>query len=195
MAPRAPPNVSTRGGPSTHPPSASQTQADAQMNPLPESDNDDVLDVADEVVQLREQMRTMTQARKDDQTTMRQMMEQLATLAAALVAQQTQNPVRSVERDDSSTLGSQDRTQKYSKKLPDPERLSDGVDPTFESWRLQMQGKLRVNADHFEDEEAKMLYVFNRTSGDAQRHLQPRYENESPVRFTSAQEMIQHLAA
>jgi hypothetical protein len=39
-----------------------------------------------------------------------------------------------------------------------------------------------------------MLYVFNRTAGDAQKHLQPRYENESPVRFTSAQEMIQHLA-
>jgi hypothetical protein len=36
-----------------------------------------------------------------------------------------------------------------------------------------MQGKLQVNADHFEDEEAKMLYVFNCTSGDAQKHLQP----------------------
>jgi hypothetical protein len=109
------------------------------MNPLPKSDNG----LEDDVAQLREQMRTMTQDRKDDQETLRQIMEQLATLAAALVAQQTQNPVRSVERDDSSTITeSQGRTQKYLKKLPDPERLSDGVDPTFESWRLQMQGKL-----------------------------------------------------
>ena len=52
-----------------------------------------------------------------------------------------------------------------------------------------------MNADNFEDEAAKMLYVFNRTSRDAQKHLRPRYDDESQVRFTSAQEMIQHLAA
>jgi hypothetical protein len=52
-----------------------------------------------------------------------------------------------------------------------------------------------VNADYYEDEEAKMLYLFNRTTRDAQKHLRPRYDDESLVRFTSAQEMIQHLAA
>ena len=52
-----------------------------------------------------------------------------------------------------------------------------------------------MNADHYEDEEAKMLYLFNRTTGDAQKHLRPRYDDESPVRFTCAQEMILHLAA
>jgi hypothetical protein len=100
------------------------------MNPLPESDNG----LEDNVAQLREQMHTMTQGREDDWETMRQVVEQLATLAVALVAQQNQNPVCPVEQDDSSTITeSQDRTRKYSKKLPDPERLSDGVDPTFES--------------------------------------------------------------
>jgi hypothetical protein len=84
IAPQAPSNVSTRGGPSAHPPSASQTQADAQMNPLPESDNG----LEDDVAQLREEMRTMTQGWEDDQETLRQVVEQLATLAAALVAQQ-----------------------------------------------------------------------------------------------------------
>jgi hypothetical protein len=82
MAPRAPPNVTTRTGPSAHPPSASQTQAEAQMNPLPESDNG----LEDDVAQLREQMHTMTQDRRDNWETMRQVVEQLATLAAALVA-------------------------------------------------------------------------------------------------------------
>jgi predicted transcriptional regulator len=100
MAPQAPPNVTTQGGPSTHTPSASQTQAEAQMNPLPESDNG----LEDDVAQLREQMRTMTQDQRDDRETMRQVVEQLATLAAALVAQQNQNPVRSVEQDDSSSI-------------------------------------------------------------------------------------------
>jgi hypothetical protein len=82
MAPQAPPNVSTQGGLLAHPPSASQTQADAQMNPLPELDNG----LKDDVAQLREEMCTMTQGQEDDQETLRQVVEQLATLAAALVA-------------------------------------------------------------------------------------------------------------
>jgi hypothetical protein len=143
---------------------------------------------------LREQIRTLTQGRKDDQDTLKLILEQLATLAEAQVAQQ--NTVRSIEQDNPNALilESHDRP-KYSKKQPDPTPLSDGVDPTFKSWRLQIQGKLRVNADHFEDGEAKMLYIFNCTTRDAQKHLRPRYDDESPVRFTSAQEMIQHLAA
>jgi peptidoglycan hydrolase CwlO-like protein len=101
MALRAPLNVTTQAGPSTHTPSASQTQADAQMNPLLKSDNG----LEDDVAQLREQMHTITQDQKDDQETLRQIVEQLATLAAALVAQQNQNPVCSVEWDNTSTIG------------------------------------------------------------------------------------------
>ena len=56
-----------------------------------------------------------------------------------------------------------------------------------------MRGKFWVNANHFEDEEAKMLYLFNRTTGNANKHLQPRYEDKSLVRFTCIEEMIQHL--
>jgi hypothetical protein len=41
-----------------------------------------------------------------------------------------------------------------STKIPDPPILTDGKDPTFENWKLQMQGKLRVNADHYPTEEA-----------------------------------------
>jgi hypothetical protein len=56
-----------------------------------------------------------------------------------------------------------------------------------------MQGKFRVNADHFEDEEARMLYLFGRTTRKAQKHLQPRYSETSQLRSTSVQEMYQHL--
>lgn len=184
-----------RTTPSTHASSASQTQADVQTNP-PEMNDDDIPDDDADVAQLREQIHTLTQARKDDQETLKLILEQIATLAAAQTAQASQqNPVRSIERDTSSATESLDRSPKYSKKQPDPNPLSNGIDPTFESWKLQVQGKFRVNADHFQDEEAKMLYLFNRTSGDAQKHLRPRYDDESPVRFTSAQDMIQHLAA
>lgn len=40
-----------------------------------------------------------------------------------------------------------------------------------------------------------MLYLFNRTTGDAQRHLQPRYDEDSQTRFTSAKEMIEYLTS
>lgn len=40
-----------------------------------------------------------------------------------------------------------------------------------------------------------MFYLFGRTTGDAQRHLQPRYNDDSQTRFVSAKEMIQHLAS
>ena len=39
-----------------------------------------------------------------------------------------------------------------------------------------------------------MFYVFNRTKGDAQKHLEPCYDDDSLMRFATVQEMIQHLA-
>src|SRR6266487_4701003 len=83
----------------------------------------------------------------------------------------------------------------YSKKLPDPTPLSDGEDPAFDGWVIQIKGKLRANADHFATEEDKMFYVFNRTTGDAQKHLIPRFNDGSPLRFITATDMIQHLAS
>jgi len=82
-----------------------------------------------------------------------------------------------------------------STKIPDPPLLTDGKDPTFDSWKLQIKGKLRTNADHFLVEEDKMTYVFSRTGGDAQRHLQPRYDEESKDPFLTAEDMIIYLSS
>jgi hypothetical protein len=82
-----------------------------------------------------------------------------------------------------------------SSKIPDPPVLTDGKDPTFESWKLQIRDKLRTNADHFPTDEAKMAYVFSRTGGDAQKHLQPRYDEESQDQFDTDHEMITYLAS
>lgn len=43
--------------------------------------------------------------------------------------------------------------------LPDPERLDDGVNPSFESWLVDMRGKLMLNADHYPTERHKITYV------------------------------------
>ena len=40
-----------------------------------------------------------------------------------------------------------------------------------------------------------MEYVFSRTLGDAQKHLLPRFDEDSPMRFVSVREMLQHLAS
>jgi Zinc knuckle len=82
-----------------------------------------------------------------------------------------------------------------SAKIPDPPPLTDGKDPTFESWKIQMKGKLKVNADHYPTDDAKMTYVFSRTGGDAQEHLQPRYDDDSKDLYRSDKEMIDHLAS
>src|SRR5436190_9438108 len=182
-----------RTTPSTQASSTSQMQAEALMDPLMETEDYEGLDDSADVAQLREQICTLTQACKDDQQTLKLILEQLATLAAAQAAQQ--NVVHTVEHVDTAVTGSQDWTPKYLKKQPDPNPLSDGTDPTFESWKLQVQGKFWVNANHFADEEAKMLYLFNCTTGDAQKHLCPCFDDDSPACFADAQEMIQHLAA
>ena len=39
-----------------------------------------------------------------------------------------------------------------------------------------------------------MFYLFNHTTGDAQKHLQPRYDDDAQTRFVSATEMLQLLA-
>ncbi len=73
-----------------------------------------------------------------------------------------------------------------SKKFPDPTPLSEGIEPTFEAWRMQVKSKLRANADHYPTEEDRMFFVFNRTFGDVQKHLFPRYDENSLKRFASA---------
>ena len=59
-------------------------------------------------------------------------------------------------------------TPAKSAKIPDPPLLTDGKDPTFDNWKIQIVSKLEVNADHFATEQACMTYVFSHTGGDAQ---------------------------
>ena len=141
-------------------------QAEAQTNPLLNIDNNEAIDKAD-VAQLREQMHTLTQAQKDNQDTLRLILEQLATLAIVQIAQQ--NTIYSIEQDNTLNpliIGLQNRTLRYSKKQPNLNPLSNRTNSTFESQKLQIQRKFQVNANYFKDEEAKMLYLFNCTTRD-----------------------------
>ena len=109
-----------------------------------------------------------------------------AQLAKQTVATLVETIVRSMERT---------RTLSKSIKIPDLDELDNGVEPTFESWKLQIRDKLRVHSDSFPMEKDKMVYIFNRTKGDAQEHLKPRYKPGAEDLFLTGQEMIDYLAS
>ena len=156
-----------------------------------------------DVAQLQELIRTMAQERQADRQQITQLLSQITALTAANMPNYSpspapNHPINSMERDtpaSATTVSNRYNDTKYSKKRPDPPVFTNGVDPVFESWQIQTQAKLRANADHYPTEEDKMEYVFSRTLGDAQKHLLPKFEEDSPIRFTSAKEMFQHLAA
>jgi hypothetical protein len=84
---------------------------------------------------------------------------------------------------------------KRSAKIPDPATLTDSQDPTFESWKIQIQDKLKINVDHFLTEEACKAYVFACTGGDAQTYLRPCYSDDSVNLFNSTKDMIDYLVS
>lgn len=85
-------------------------------------------------------------------------------------------------------------TSKFT-KLSNAQLLSDEQDLSFESWMIQVQEKLKVNADHYFFVYAQILCVFDRITDDAQKHLQARYRLEAIDRFETAQDMIDHLVS
>jgi hypothetical protein len=89
---------------------------------------------------------------------------------------------------------SQDRETRKTSKLKDTEPLKDGISPTFDQWHADILDKFTVNHDHFENNESKCAYIYNRTTGDAKQHLLPRWKRTSKERYRRPEEMIQTLS-
>jgi len=85
-------------------------------------------------------------------------------------------------------------SRKKTSKMEDPEPLSNGIRPTFDLWQIGILDKFAINHDHFKDNESKCAYIYNRTSGDAQQHLFPRWKRTSRERYKKPEEMIETLA-
>jgi hypothetical protein len=186
-------------------------QNSAQNEPQSPLNNDEFEDAAERTIidQIQERLETIERenqnARQEQQQaqdlqnqTMQRILEFMQANPAILPSRENSDPRGSptLERRTPDTTISQQLVGKhYSKKQPDPDPLTDGKDPTFLSWKIGIQGKFRVNADHFENEDAKILYLFNRTQGDARKHLEPRVDPDHLYSFTSANEMIQYLAS
>jgi hypothetical protein len=84
-------------------------------------------------------------------------------------------------------------SKKKSTKLPDGQHLTDGADPKFESWLIDVENKLEANADHYPTPLARMQYVKSMCKGEAANHLLPRFRKDSPVRYRDVDDIIDHL--
>jgi hypothetical protein len=78
-------------------------------------------------------------------------------------------------------------------KTRDVQTLSDGIDPTYEAWSIQLEGKLLEPQYRDCEERIRMHYVFSATSGRAQSHLQTRMSRTASNPFRSVNEMIEVL--
>ena len=57
--------------------------------------------------------------------------------------------------------------RKCSARLPDPDKLMDRNSIPFHTWEMEILGKLRVNHDHYEDEEAYIYFINSCTAREA----------------------------
>jgi hypothetical protein len=85
------------------------------------------------------------------------------------------------------------RTERRSPKHNDPPELDDGTSPSYNAWRALLQGKLTNNADWWATERERVNYVFSKTTGKAQRYLEPRIDEECADPWLSVDEMLQYL--
>jgi len=90
-----------------------------------------------------------------------------------------------------TTTGSQ--YEKRSTKLPDAPILTDGKEPQFTAWLIQIQGKLEANADHYPSEALKISYITTRCGGLAASNIQPRLRRDAARPFRTAEEVLDVL--
>jgi hypothetical protein len=170
----------------------------AQNEPQSPLNNDEFEDATERTIidQMQERLSTIErenqQSRQEQQQTMQQILDYMRANQAVPLPQSS--PVQERATPDTA-ISQQPAVKHYTKKQPDPDHLSDGKDPTFLSWKIGILGKFNINADHFESEYSKILYLFNRTQGDARKHLEPRVDPDHPSCFNTAEEMLQYLAS
>ena len=76
----------------------------------------------------------------------------------------------------------------------DAQELSDGQDPTFEAWRLQILARFRDDPGWYNSEECKLDYILRRTKGDAQIHVIAGMKDEQlPGFFETAEDALATL--
>lgn len=81
---------------------------------------------------------------------------------------------------------------KRSFKLPDPDVLTNGKTPKFESWLKQMKNKLSSNADYFPTARIRIAYVQSRLGWKAAEDVLTK-SNSVTNSYKDADDMLEHL--
>jgi Zinc knuckle len=80
-----------------------------------------------------------------------------------------------------------------SHKVEDPDKLNDGVNPTYYQWRDLLDGKMYQNRDWWKTEYERMFYVFRMTEGKARDYLHTRWGPNSYDPFVDVADMLEFL--
>ncbi len=78
-------------------------------------------------------------------------------------------------------------------RVDHPRELDDGVEPTWITWKLNMEHKFDEDAPQFTTEKTRIHYMFSRTKGKASRFMEPFMSADSPVPFTTVEEVYAAL--
>jgi hypothetical protein len=89
--------------------------------------------------------------------------------------------------------GSAPTTYNKGPKIPDGKKLRDGQNPRYESWKIDVQGKLRALAHQYNTPESRILYVKSMCEGEAADHLMARMRDDAVDPYLDADDMFEHL--
>lgn len=83
----------------------------------------------------------------------------------------------------------------YGPKTSEAQTLSDGKDPTYPSWVIQIRNKWRRNPLEYPEDQDKLINMLNRTSGTAQTHMLAGMgvDDDGRTEFTSPEDAFQIL--
>ncbi|ODM17342.1 hypothetical protein SI65_07017 [Aspergillus cristatus] len=80
-----------------------------------------------------------------------------------------------------------------SEKVPDPPLLTDGKEPKFEDWMIEMKGKFVANADCFDNDQMKRVYLVSCTGSLARQQLSVRLQEDATELYISVEQMFKTL--
>jgi hypothetical protein len=146
---------------------------------------EEVLPQALKLTQYQQAHSEVLEERDQAQLERDQLQSQVIRLSAQLVAQLDRS---------STPFSAQPSSDHRSAKITDTDELTDGKNPTFESWKLGILDKFEGNADHFPSDRSRMIHVFSRTKGKARQLLETRYRTGRSNQFTTSDGMIAALA-
>jgi hypothetical protein len=107
--------------------------------------------------------------------------------------QQNRKPSATPSTSTDSTSGNA-RNTKGRARLEDPEKFSGKKDDQaeFDTWKSNIEAKLKIDSGLFDDENHKIFYVFSRTTYEAQDHIRDRINNDL---FSTTKDVLKALEA